>query len=325
MTDGAATDVLVETHVLEYPGGYTRSVGPVVGKFLSGLADAKILGARTSDGRVIVPPLEYDPATAEPIGEFVDVGPTGVVTAWTWVTDPRPDKSPLDHPFGFALILLDGADTAMLHAVDVVGPDAMSVGMRVEPRWAAERIGSILDITAFVPEGTAGTPPPPPDSSTEPVTGIVSPVRLTYEINAGVAQSIYLRGLQEHKIIGQRAKDSEEVYVPPRGTDPTTGALTEIDVEVADTGTVTTFCVVNVGGLSELAPEIPYVCAQILLDGGNTPWFGLVQGIDAEDVHMGLRVKAVWADELSPSAESIKWFEPTGEPDAPYESYRSYA
>ncbi|HZJ27320.1 MAG TPA: OB-fold domain-containing protein [Acidimicrobiia bacterium] len=320
--------MLVESHVLEYPGGYTRSVGPIVGRFLTGLRDAEIVGARASDGRVIVPPLEYDPTTAEPIGEFVDVGPGGAVTAWTWVAEPRPTKSPLDDPFAFALVLLDGADTPMLHAVDVDGPDAMSVGMRVGPRWRAERVGSIRDIAAFVPEGSAGPTPESPAPTTEerePVTGIVSPVRLEYEINAGVAQTKYLRGLAEGKVIGQRAKDSDQVYVPPRGTDPTTGVLTEIDVEVADSGTVTTFCVVNVPGLSELAPEIPYVCAQILLDGGNTPWFGLVQGIEADDVHMGMRVKAVWADELEASAASIKWFEPTGEADAPYESYREYA
>ena len=30
---------LVEPHVLEYPGGYTRSVGPVIGRFLTGLLD----------------------------------------------------------------------------------------------------------------------------------------------------------------------------------------------------------------------------------------------------------------------------------------------
>ena len=46
-----------------------------------------------------------------------------------------------------------------------------------------------------------------------------------------------------------------------------------------DTGVVTTFCVVNVPGLSELAPEIPYVSAQILLDGANNTLFGLIRGV----------------------------------------------
>ena len=35
------------SHALEYPGGYTRSVGPVIGRFLTGLRDGKLLGVRT--------------------------------------------------------------------------------------------------------------------------------------------------------------------------------------------------------------------------------------------------------------------------------------
>jgi hypothetical protein len=37
---------------------------------------------------------------------------------------------------------------------------------------------------------------------------------------------------------------------------------------------------------------------------------------------MGMRVKAKWADELKPDHTSILWFEPTGEPDAPYDHYK---
>ena len=59
------------------------------------------------------------------------------------------------------------------------------------------------------------------------------------------------------------------MYAASRGTDPKTGEPTSIEVEVQDTGVITTFCVVNVPGLSELAPEIPYVSAQILLDGAE--------------------------------------------------------
>ena len=55
---------LVEPHVLEYPGGYTRSVGPVIGRFLTGLRDGRIEAVRLADGRVLVPPTEYDPPRA---------------------------------------------------------------------------------------------------------------------------------------------------------------------------------------------------------------------------------------------------------------------
>jgi uncharacterized OB-fold protein len=323
------TTPLIEHHVLEYPGGYTRSVGPALSQFFGGLRDGKLVGVRLGDGRVMVPPTEYDPATAAELSDYVEVGPAGTVVGWTWVDAPRAGKHHLDHPFAFALIRPDGADTAMVHVVDAP-QDEITTGMRVQPRWAAARHGYVTDLDAWVPLADGATPEPAPpnqaeDASDEPVTGIVTPIRLEYEINAGLAASRYLRGLAEKRILGARAEDSDQVYVPPRGSDPTTGAPTTVEVEVKDTGTVTTYCVVNIPGLSESAPEIPYVCAQILLDGGNTPWFGLVQGLPAAEVRMGLRVQAVWADELKADARNIKWFEPTGEPDADYETYKDYA
>jgi hypothetical protein len=145
------SDVLIAPNVLEYP--YSRSTGPVIGHFMTGLRDGRIEGIRTGDGRVLCPPTEYDPATGEALdeGATVEVGPGGVVTTWTWVAQPR-DKHPLDHPFAFALIRLDGADTALLHLVDAGTESAMQTGMRVAPRWRAERVGEIQDIEAFVPE-----------------------------------------------------------------------------------------------------------------------------------------------------------------------------
>jgi len=144
------------------------------------------------------------------------------------------------------------------------------------------------------------------------------------ELTAGVATTRYLKGLGEGKIIGGRAPSSDEVYAASRGTDPKSGEPTSIEVEVQDSGVVTTFCVVNIPGLSELAPEIPYVSAQILLDGADNTFFGLIRGCEVEDVHMGMRVKAKWADELKPDHTSIQWFEPSGEPDADYETYKDY-
>ena len=140
------------THTIEFP--YTRTLGPVYSAFLTGMRDGKVVGIRTGDGRVLCPPTEWDPATGEALEhDFVEVGPGGVVETWAWVTAPT-RKHPLDHPFAFALIKLDGADTALLHAVDAGSMDAMKTGMRVEPRWKADRIGHITDIEAFVAEGT---------------------------------------------------------------------------------------------------------------------------------------------------------------------------
>jgi uncharacterized OB-fold protein len=139
---------LTASHVLEYP--YRRSVGPVMGRFFAALVERRLLGVRAADGRVLVPPLEYDPATGEPLADLVDVGPEGVVTTWAWVATPRP-KHPLDRPFAWALVRPDGADTALLHAVDAGDAARMRTGLRVRPRWRAEREGHIHDIECFEP------------------------------------------------------------------------------------------------------------------------------------------------------------------------------
>jgi uncharacterized protein len=145
----ASEAVLSAKYVLEYT--YERSVGPVIGRFLTGLRDGRIEGARTKSGKVLVPPAEYDPESGEAIADFVEVGSAGVVTTWSWIYQPRADQ-PLSRPFAWALVKLDGADTALLHAVDAGDPERMKTGMRVRVRWSEARTGSIKDIACFEPE-----------------------------------------------------------------------------------------------------------------------------------------------------------------------------
>ena len=142
-------DLLVAPLVIEYP--FSRTTGPVIGAFLTGLREQVIVGTKTSDGRVLVPPMEYDPVTHEALTELVEVGPGGTVTTWAWVHRPHP-KDPVDRPFAWALVRIDGADSALLHAVDAVDLDAMHTGMHVVPRWREEREGHITDIVCFEPD-----------------------------------------------------------------------------------------------------------------------------------------------------------------------------
>jgi uncharacterized OB-fold protein len=166
-----------------------------------------------------------------------------------------------------------------------------------------------------------------PDSlqGVEPVRSIRAPARLDYRFTAGAATSRFLRGVAQRKILGERCPVCRKVYVPPRGSCPVDGVPTAEQVEVAQTGTITTYCVVNVQFYGQ-GMEIPYVSATVLLDGADIGLFGLIQGAGVDDVRMGMRVRAVWVpdDELKPSLESIKWYEPTGEPDADYETYRAH-
>ena len=160
---------------------------------------------------------------------------------------------------------------------------------------------------------------------TKPVTTIKTPIRLEYQITAGRALSSFLKAIEEKRIIGSRVGPGGKVYVPPRVACPATAELTSDEVEVSDTGVITTFCVVNIPFEGQqLKP--PYVCACVLLDGADIPIFHMVGEVEASKVRMGMRVRAQWVDDasLAPTLESIRYFVPTGEEDAPYESYKEH-
>lgn len=153
MNDAATgSELLKAPLVIEY--GFMRTTGPVIGAFLTALREQRVLGIRGADGRVVCPPVEYDPSTGAPLTEMVEVGAEGTITSWSWVAQLR-EGQPLDRPHALAMIQLDGADTAMLHVVDAPGPEAVSTGARVRIRWADERQGLINDIACFELTGGA--------------------------------------------------------------------------------------------------------------------------------------------------------------------------
>lgn len=310
---------LTAPHVLSY--AYTRSTGPIVGAFLTALRDRHVVGIRARDGRVLVPPQEYDPVTSEALDEIVDVASAGSVVSWSWNPQPRPGQ-PLDVPFAWALVRLDGADTPLLHALAVDGPGEVSVGMRVRIRWADNTTGSISDIACFEPGE--------PDASTaagagEAVTMVTTPVQLDYTYTAGPSSEVFLRGTQERRLLGRRCSECAKVYMPPRGVCSMCGAaFTDEIVEVGQTGTVTTFAVVNVNFASREI-DLPYAVVEVLFDGANITSQFLIQGVTHDQVRMGMRVRAVWKDgDLEPTLSNVTHVEPIDEPDRPYESFAEY-
>src|SRR6195952_5832226 len=153
MTSAPASRTLHAPMKVEFD--YTRSLGPVLSQFMTGLRRRQVTGGVLSDGTVVVPPPEYDPITHQAISEIVAVGDEGVVRTWSWVSEPVQDQ-PLDRPFAFALVQLDGSDVPLLHAVDVTSPAEMETGMRVKVRWADETVGAITDIACFEPISAGG-------------------------------------------------------------------------------------------------------------------------------------------------------------------------
>lgn len=311
-------EVLVADHAIEYT--YTRSTGPIIGAFLAGLRDKRLVGVRASDGRVLVPPVEYDPVTSDDLSELVEVGETGVVTTWAWNDRPLAGQ-PFDRPFAWALVKLDGADTSLLAALDAPREE-IATGMRVHAQWSDDRVGSITDLKFFTTcqdEHAAKTLQGPDNS--EQVEIVETPIRLEFSYTPGVAASRFLRSVEKGEIVGQRCPKCQKVYVPPRGACSMCGVATDEELTLSGKGTVTTFCITNVPspGL-----EPPYVTAWIRLDGADITSMFLVQECDPSEVRLGMRVEPVWAEDKQPNLGSIKYYRPSGEPDAPYDDYRDY-
>lgn len=156
----------------------------------------------------------------------------------------------------------------------------------------------------------------------QPVKYVEAGVYLPYHYVAGDRRAAYLRALKDGKILGSRCAKTGRIFVPPILNSPESFAPADEYVVVADRGIVTTYCVVNIPVIGR-SLEIPYVAASVLLDGVDISIFALIQECKADEVRMGMRVEAVWKPdgERQGDHEDIQYFRPTGEPDAPRESY----
>ena len=328
MTTSHSSPVQIDPHEpplsapLKLSFDYTRSVGSLLSQFFTALRERRIVGVRGSDGRVHVPPAEFDPVTYERLTEIVPVASVGTVMSWTWQPTPLQGQ-PLDRPFAWALIKLDGADTPLLHAVDAGSSDEISTGTRVHAHWVYEPVGAITDIAYFSlgeetePEGAA--------DDRDPVTVQVTPSTIEIQHTASLPESAFLRGLEEGKLLGARTGETGKVYFPPKEADPATGLELDNFVELPDKGTVTTFAVINIPFAGQRIKP-PYVAAYVLLDGADIPFLHLIQEIEATEVRMGMRVEAVWKprEDWGLGIDNIEYFKPTGEPDADYDSYKHH-
>ena len=302
---------------------YKRSLGPVLGAFMTALTEQRIIGIRC-DGRVIVPPLEWDPDTGVELApDFVDVGPAGTVTSWSWVAEPS-TQHPFDHPFAFALIRLDGADTALLHAVDTGSIGAMATGMRVAPRWRAQRKGHITDIEAFVPGEVPVVPADDAGPAAEPVTMMEYDAAITYRtpVTANVERAE--AATNEGRFLGLRCPVCSRTYTGGKGYCPVDAVeLTpEHEVDLPQVGTVTNYTIITPVQYPGQTETEPFSRVHVWLDGTDVV-LGYQPLLDTpnDDVRIGMRVAAVWASDAEkrdrdPRAEGnlVGWM-PTGEPD----------
>ena len=155
-----------------------------------------------------------------------------------------------------------------------------------------------------------------PGQEPEAVTMMDAPVELPYHFIAGRSVSRFLRGMREGRIIGQRCRGTDQVYVPSRGACPMRGEPTDEDVELSGSGTLESFTIVHIP-IPQNPIKPPFVVGGILLDGAAVSFIHLVSGVDNADVRIGMRVQAVWKpeSEWTFSMENIRHFKPLDEPD----------
>jgi acyl dehydratase len=155
MTEPNHKDCFVVEGKLALP--YQYFAGRTGSRFLVSLRDEKkIRGVKCNQcGRVFVPPRSTCETCLEEIGSnWVDVGPSGVVTNWTVIRYAEPHQ-PLKPPYVQAMVLLDGADTPLVHVLKGVAPSQMKKGLRVKAVFAKKTTSTIMDIACFRPDTQA--------------------------------------------------------------------------------------------------------------------------------------------------------------------------
>ena len=172
---------------------------------------------------------------------------------------------------------------------------------------------------------------------TGPVAFMQQMVDLDYKIVTSPVHRRFDQQMREKRIVGHKCPSCGKVYVPPKGFCSLCCVVTtEADeTEVKDTGVVTSFTVITPIQYRGQQERDEYVLASVLLDGADgTIGQQRIGGIPNDQVRMGMRVKAVWADG-APEEEGggmrgwgvgamVRHWEPTGEPDAPREHFQEH-
>lgn len=131
---------------------YHNWVGQLASDFFIKIRDnQKITGTKCSKcNKVYVPPKSVCGYCFSKLDTLVEVAGTGTLQTFTEVLY-KEAVHPVDPPFVYGIVKLDGADTGMVHFIGEVNPKDIKIGMKLKPVFKDKREGSILDIKYFKP------------------------------------------------------------------------------------------------------------------------------------------------------------------------------
>jgi uncharacterized OB-fold protein len=131
---------------------YRHALGATASHFFANIRDnRKLYGRRCGHtGRVLAPPRAFSDQSLTPTTEWVEIGPGGVIEAFTIVYEEFQGLPP--PPYAFGYVMLDKADTGLggfFKGVDLANAEAaaekLKVGARVTTKFAEARTGDVLD------------------------------------------------------------------------------------------------------------------------------------------------------------------------------------
>lgn len=134
---------------------------------------------------------------------------------------------------------------------------------------------------------------------------------LPYTYFAGRVGSKFITTIRDQKkIMGVKCPKCNKVYVPPRQTcEKDLEDIRDNWVDLKNTGEVTNFTVVRYDD-KHLPRKAPFVLAMVKLDGADTPFVHILEGVKPDDVKIGMKVEAVFAKEGTNTILDIDHFEP---------------
>ena len=137
-----------------------------------------------------------------------------------------------------------------------------------------------------------------------------------YVWSAGIAYSRYMKEFKNGKIIGRKCRECDRTIVPPRMFCSECFRATDEWVYVKDTGTINTYSISYLDADAKRIKE-PILVAVIDLDGASegVGILHIVGNCKADDLHIGMRLKAVWKpeNERTGSVTDIAFWEPLKE------------
>lgn len=266
---------------------YRLTPGRSAGIFLAEMPNRRIVGSKFSDGKVIAPAQDFSPVDGEEPVALVQVPETGKLTAFTRVKGEV-----------IGLIQLDGCANSFPHKI-LGDLGDLAVGQRVAAQWAGSDETSIMAIKGFAPA---------PDAAIGEVSELADPAEplgvvnysmtLDYEHSYGPYYGRMFDEIREHgRVMGVRTSGGDDALLPPREVDDISHKRTGTWKACANTGTIRACSIINMEVFGQTR-QVPYVYAEIVLDGASTRMVHMIDVDDLETakttVKPGTRVRAIW-------------------------------